>query len=43
MAVVRQVLGDGPFTLRDLAEEAGINYGTISAWKIGKGSPASRT
>lgn len=39
MAVVRQVLGEGPFTLRDLAEEAGINYGTVRAWKIGKGEP----
>lgn len=39
MAVVRRVLGEGPFTLRDLAEEAGINYGTMRAWKIGKGQP----
>lgn len=37
--MVRQVLGEGPFTLRDLAEEARINYGTIRAWKIGKGQP----
>jgi transcriptional regulator with XRE-family HTH domain len=37
--VVQRVLRDGPFSMRQLAEDAGLSYGVLRAWAMGRRTP----
>jgi transcriptional regulator with XRE-family HTH domain len=37
--LVKRVLRDGPFSMRQLAEDAGLSYGVLRAWAIGRRTP----
>jgi transcriptional regulator with XRE-family HTH domain len=37
--VAQQVLGQAGVSLRQLAEDAGVNYGTLRVWAVGKRNP----
>jgi len=39
LAVVQRVLRDGPFSMRQLAEDAGLSYGVLRAWAMGRRTP----
>ena len=37
--IAQQVLGESGISLRQLAEDAGVNYGTLRVWAVGKRNP----
>lgn len=37
--LVQRVLRDGPFSMRQLAEDAGLSYGVLRAWAMGRRTP----
>ncbi len=37
--LVQQVLKEGPFAMRQLAEDAGVSYGVLRGWAIGRRIP----
>ena len=37
--MVQRVLRDGPFSMRQLAEDAGLSYGVLRAWAMGRRTP----
>lgn len=37
--VVQRVLRDGPFSMRQLAEDAELSYGVLRAWAMGRRTP----
>jgi transcriptional regulator with XRE-family HTH domain len=39
VGVVQRVLRDGPFSMRQLAEDAGLSYGVLRAWAMGRRTP----
>lgn len=39
IGVVQRVLRDGPFSMRQLAEDAGLSYGVLRAWAMGRRTP----
>lgn len=39
LGVVQRVLRDGPFSMRQLAEDAGLSYGVLRAWAMGRRTP----
>lgn len=39
MGVMEKTLREGPFTMRQLAEEANVNYPRMRSWKIGARQP----
>jgi transcriptional regulator with XRE-family HTH domain len=39
IGVVKRVLRDGPFSMRQLAEDAGLSYGVLRAWAMGRRTP----
>lgn len=39
LAVVQRVLREGPFSMRQLAEDAGLSYGVLRAWAMGRRTP----
>ena len=41
--VVERVLEAAPFSMRQLAEEAGVDYGQLRRWRIGRRTPGSDT
>jgi transcriptional regulator with XRE-family HTH domain len=41
IGVVQRVLRDGPFSMRQLAEDAGLSYGVVRAWAMGRRTPTS--
>jgi transcriptional regulator with XRE-family HTH domain len=41
LGVVQRVLRDGPFSMRQLAEDAGLSYGVLRAWAMGRRTPTS--
>jgi hypothetical protein len=40
-AAVQRALRDGPFSMRQLAEDAGLKYGVLRAWAMGRRTPTS--
>lgn len=38
-SLVQRVLRDGPFSMRQLAEDAGLKYGVLRAWAMGRRTP----
>jgi transcriptional regulator with XRE-family HTH domain len=41
LGVVQRVLREGPFSMRQLAEDAGLSYGVLRAWAMGRRTPTS--
>jgi transcriptional regulator with XRE-family HTH domain len=39
LGIVQRVLRDGPFSMRQLAEDAGLSYGVLRAWAMGRRTP----
>lgn len=39
VGLVQRVLRDGPFSMRQLADDAGLSYGVLRAWAIGRRTP----
>jgi transcriptional regulator with XRE-family HTH domain len=39
LGVVQRVLREGPFSMRQLAEDAGLSYGVLRAWAMGRRTP----
>lgn len=39
LGLVQRVLRDGPFSMRQLAEDAGLSYGVLRAWAMGRRTP----
>lgn len=39
IGVVQRVLREGPFSMRQLAEDAGLSYGVLRAWAMGRRTP----
>ncbi len=39
VGVVQRVLREGPFSMRQLAEDAGLSYGVVRAWAMGRRTP----
>jgi transcriptional regulator with XRE-family HTH domain len=37
--LVQKVLKEGPFAMRQLAEDAGVSYGVLRGWAIGRRTP----
>lgn len=37
--MVQRVLREGPFSMRQLAEDAGLSYGVLRAWAMGRRTP----
>lgn len=37
--LVQRVLRDGPFSMRQLAEDAELSYGVLRAWAMGRRTP----
>ena len=37
--LVQRVLRDGPFSMRQLADDAGLSYGVLRAWAMGRRTP----
>ncbi|HEV2132000.1 MAG TPA: helix-turn-helix transcriptional regulator [Longimicrobiaceae bacterium] len=37
--IAQQVLGEAGVSLRQLAEDSGVNYGTLRVWAVGKRNP----
>jgi transcriptional regulator with XRE-family HTH domain len=37
--MVQRVLREGPFSMRQLAEDAGLSYGVVRAWAMGRRTP----
>jgi transcriptional regulator with XRE-family HTH domain len=43
MKLIQQVLREAPFSMRQLAEEAGVGYALVRAWRIGRRAPLPET
>lgn len=41
LGLVQRVLRDGPFSMRQLAEDAGLKYDVLRGWAIGRRTPTS--
>lgn len=41
VALVQRVLRDGPFSMRQLAEDAGLSYGVLRSWAMGRRTPTA--
>lgn len=39
VSLVQRVLKDGTFSMRQLAEDAGLKYDVVRAWAIGRRAP----
>ena len=39
LRLIRRVLNEVPFSMRQLAEEAGVGYALVRAWSIGRRAP----
>lgn len=39
--LVQRVLRDGPFSMRQLAEDAGLKYDVLRGWAIGRRTPTA--
>ena len=39
LSLVQRVLREGPFSMRQLAEDAGLSYGVLRAWAMGRRTP----
>lgn len=39
LAAVREAIKTAPFTLHDLAREAGISYDSLRSWSVGRRDP----
>lgn len=39
ISLVQRALRDGPFSMRQLAEDAGLKYDVLRAWAIGRRAP----
>lgn len=39
LGLVQRVLRDGPFSMRQLAEDARLSYGVLRAWAMGRRTP----
>jgi transcriptional regulator with XRE-family HTH domain len=39
--LVQRVLRDGPFSMRQLGEDAGLKYDVLRAWAIGRRTPTA--
>jgi transcriptional regulator with XRE-family HTH domain len=39
LGVVQRVLREGPFSMRQLAEDADLSYGVLRAWAMGRRTP----
>jgi transcriptional regulator with XRE-family HTH domain len=43
MKLIQRVLKEAPFSMRQLAEEAGVGYALVRAWRIGRRAPLPET
>ena len=41
LGLVRRVLRDGPFSMRQLADDAGLKYDVLRGWAIGRRTPTA--
>jgi transcriptional regulator with XRE-family HTH domain len=41
VGLVQRVLRDGPFSMRQLADDAGVNYDVLRGWAIGRRTPTA--
>ena len=41
VGLVQRVLRDGPFSMRQLADDAGLNYDVLRGWAIGRRTPTA--
>ena len=39
LILVQRVLREGPFSMRQLAEDASLSYGVLRAWAMGRRTP----
>ena len=39
LSLVQRALRDGPFSMRQLAEDADLSYGVLRAWAMGRRTP----
>lgn len=37
--IVERALKEGPFAMRQLADDAGVSYGVLRGWAIGRRTP----
>ena len=43
LTAIQRVLKEAPFSMRQLAEDAGVGYSLVRAWRIGRRTPGSDT
>jgi transcriptional regulator with XRE-family HTH domain len=41
VGLVQRVLRDGPFSMRQLADDAGLKYDVLRGWAIGRRTPTA--
>lgn len=41
--LVQRVLRDGPFSMRQLADDAGLKYDVLRGWAIGRRTPTAES
>lgn len=41
LGLVQRVLRDGPFSMRQLADDAGLKYDVLRGWAIGRRTPTA--
>lgn len=43
LTAIQRVLKEAPFSMRQLAEDAGVGYSLVRAWRIGRRAPLPAT